>query len=242
MYRFLAVGIGAVFMGGSSLHAQQRDTTVVIGSHYEAGGFHRWLFGNDYRHLWTTPIRAPILDLQAFGGGLTPTTACPGSSFCPGLQTLQIRFEGADGREYAFRGIDKVQDILGDEFTGTVVQDIAQDQTSSAQPAGPAIAAPLMEAAGILHTSPQLVVLPNSPELGEHRDVFGGAVGFVAARAVVAPGRPPFAGADEIIDSDDLFATLRGSNRDRVDPRAFLTARLFDMFIGDWDRHRGQKP
>ena len=133
-----------------------------------------------------------------------------------------------------------MQDILGDDFTGTVVQDLAQDQTSAAQPAGPAIAAPLMETAGILHTKPQLVVLPDSPELGEHRDVFGGAVGFVEARAVVEPGRPPFADADEIIDSDDLFARLRESNRGRVESRAFLTARLFDMFIGDWDRHRGQ--
>ncbi len=240
MYRFLAIGIGAVLMGVSSLHAQQRDTTVVIGSRYEASGVYRWFLGSEYRQLWTAPIRVPILDLQTFGGGLTPTTACPGSSFCPGLQTLQIRFDGADGREYAFRGIDKVQDILGDDFTGTVVQDIAQDQTSAAQPAGPAIAAPLMEAAGILHTNPQLFVLPDSPELGEHRDVFGGAVGFVEARAVAEPGRPPFAGADEIIDSDDLFAKLRESNRSRVESRTFLTARLFDMFIGDWDRHRGQ--
>ena len=240
MHRFLAVGLGAVLLGASPLHAQQRDTTVVIGPHYEAGSFHRWMFGNGYRPLWTSPVRAPILDLQTFGGGLTPTTACPGSSFCPGRQTLQIRFEGADGREYAFRGIDKVQDILGDEFTGTVVQDIAQDQTSSAQPMGPAIAAPLMEAAGILHTDPQLVVLPNDASLGEHRDVFGGAVGFVEARAVVETGRTPFAGAAEIIDGEALFAKLRESNRHRVDTRAFLTARLFDMFIGDWDRHRGQ--
>ena len=169
MHRFLAISITAVLMGVPPLVGQQRDTTVVIGPRYEASGIHRWCFGSEYRQLWTTPIRVPILDLQAFGGGLTPTTACPGSSFCPGLQTLQIRFDGSDGREYAFRGIDKVQDIIGDEFTGTVIQDLAQDQTSAAQPAGPAIAAPLMEAAGILHTDPQLVVLPDSPELGEHR-------------------------------------------------------------------------
>ena len=45
---------------------------IVAGAKYQAGGLHRFLFGNGYRDLWTTPMRVPVLDLQTFGGGLRP--------------------------------------------------------------------------------------------------------------------------------------------------------------------------
>jgi hypothetical protein len=195
---------------------------------------HRWLLGTEYRALWTTPIRVPIIDLSSFGGGLTPTTAGGGR------QTLSLRFDAADGLKYGFRSIDKDPDVLDATFQGTVIEDVIQDQISSAHPAGPAVASRLMEAAEILHTEPRLVVLPDDPLLGEHRERFANAIGFIEARAVAEPGVPSFADADEIIGDDDIFLKLRKSNRHRVDTRSFLTARLFDMFIGDWDRHRGQ--
>jgi hypothetical protein len=46
--------------------------TVVAGEHYRAGSFHRFLLGEDYRKLWTTPIEVPELDMRAFAGGLRP--------------------------------------------------------------------------------------------------------------------------------------------------------------------------
>ncbi|MCZ6819764.1 MAG: hypothetical protein O7G31_09780, partial [Calditrichaeota bacterium] len=29
--------------------------TVVPGERFRAGGFKKWFYGSDYRHLWTTP-------------------------------------------------------------------------------------------------------------------------------------------------------------------------------------------
>ena len=48
------------------------SVTIVPGAHYKAGGLHRSLFGDNYRDLWTTPIRLPVLDLRSFAGGLRP--------------------------------------------------------------------------------------------------------------------------------------------------------------------------
>jgi len=42
------------------------------GARYEAGGLHRWLFGNEYRDLWTTPIAVEVLDLATFAGVWNP--------------------------------------------------------------------------------------------------------------------------------------------------------------------------
>ncbi len=36
---------------------------VVAGPEYEAGGFHKWLWGEHYRAEWTTPFKVPVLDL-----------------------------------------------------------------------------------------------------------------------------------------------------------------------------------
>ncbi len=214
--------------------ASPQDTTVRAGAHYSAGGLHRFLFGQDYRDLWTTSVRVEVLNMRTFGGGLTPTTAGGGR------QTKSLRFRGNDRHEYSFRSIDKDPDVLPPAFEGTIVQRIVEDQISSAYPPGPAVTAPLMEAAGILHTNPQMVVLPDDPALGQFRERFAGTLGFIEARAITGPGLEPFAGAAEIIDGNEIFERVSSGPRDRVDTRAFLKARLFDFFIGDWDRHRGQ--
>src|SRR5262245_54537474 len=73
--------------------------TVVIGPEYEAGAYHRWLWGKDYRALWTTPIRVDVLDLGTVAGGLKPVRRVGGR------ETKALAFTGADGRAYTFRGI-----------------------------------------------------------------------------------------------------------------------------------------
>lgn len=228
----LAVG---VLFRPSAAAQSPRDTTVVAGAHYAAGVLHRFFLGSLYRDLWTRPVTARELDLGTFAGGLAPTTAGGG------FQTLSLWFNGADGYRYGFRSVDKdPSDVLPPELKGTFLEDIIRDQTSSQHPAAPAVVAPLLDAAGILHTNPMLVVLPDDPHLGQHRERFAGALGYFERRAVVEPDVPPFAGASEIIESDELLARVDRGPQSRVDIRTFLKARLLDVLIGDWDRHRGQ--
>jgi hypothetical protein len=232
--RCVLIALMLVVGTGAESRAQQRDTTVVAGPEYAKGWLYRFYFGSDYRNLWTEPVRAPVLDLRVFAGGLTPTTAGGG------LQTKSLRFRGADGFQYSFRSVDKDMDVLPPEWEGSVVQSIVQDQTSSGHPGAPAVVAVLTDAAGIQHTHPQLVVLPDDPALGEHRERFAGTLGYIERRAITEPGVPGFAGADEIIDGDEIFEVVERSARNRVAARAFLTERLLDLLVGDWDRHRGQ--
>ncbi|MDH3292505.1 MAG: hypothetical protein OEO20_04170 [Gemmatimonadota bacterium] len=239
--RGTAVALCLAFAPASQAGAQDRPPTqmppdsarIVAGERYSAGGTRRFFFGKLYRDLWTTPLMVEVLDLGREGGGLTPTTAGGG------FQTKSLRFRGADGYDYGFRSVDKDPDVLPPELEGTVVEDIVQDQMSSQHPAGPAVVAPLLEAAGLLHTTPRLVVLPDDPRLGEFRERFAGTLGFFERRATVA-GAEPFAGADEIIDGYEMIDRARESPGQRVDVATLLRARLFDLLIGDWDRHRGQ--
>ena len=219
---------------GAARAAPDSTVEVVAGPQYAAGWLTRLLFGTDYRAAWTAPIRVPVLDLRRAGGGLTPT------SVGGGMQTKSMWFRGGDGYEYGFRSVDKDASNLPPGLQGTLLERLALDQNSAQHPAAPIVAARLTEAAGLLHTDPILVVLPDDPALGEHRERFKHTLGTFERRATLAPPDAPFAGAREIISSTALLARLSAGLDDRVDVHAFLKARLFDLWLGDRDRHRGQ--
>jgi hypothetical protein len=150
--------------------------------------------------------------------------------------------KGEDGREYAFRSVDKNPEaILPPELRGTVVADVVQDQISAGHPGAPFVVAPLLQSAGVLHSEPRLVVMPkNSDRLGAFKE-FGGMLGILEERPEGGDDvDSAFAGASEIISTDKLEKEMRKGPSDLVDTRAYLSARLVDIFLGDWDRHRDQ--
>ncbi len=220
--------------GQASIPAPGADSVeVVAGAQYGAGGFHRFLFGSGYRDLWTTPIGSPVLDLRTFAGGLRPLKAGGGN------QTKSLRLVTPDGVEYVFRSVDK-SDAIAPAYKGTVVETVVRDQTSANDPGAALVAAPLLEAAGVLHVTPVFVVMPDDSLLGEFRKEFAGQLGMIEE----SPGTPKhhagFAGAAAIIDSDTLLSLLDRDPEEQVDARAMLAARLMDMLLNDWDRHPGQ--
>ncbi len=236
--RALLTIIALVACSPPSMLAQTADQGEVVaaGERYRAGAFHRWILGRHYRDVWTQTIRVEPLDLSSFAGGLEPLRTGGGR------QTRSLRFAGADGREYAFRSVDKDPSaVLDPLLRGTVVNELVQDGISAAHPYGALVAAPLLEAAGILHVEPQLRIMPDDPALGEFREEFAGVLGLIEERPDENKGdRTSFAGTARVIASETLTERLDRGPRDLVDSEAFLTARLVDVFLGDWDRHRGQ--
>ena len=227
-----------LLLGPGRLEAQQADSstvTVTPGARYAAGALHRFLFGAHYRRLWTTPVEAERLDLAHFGGGLTATERGGGQ------QTRSLRLLAADGREFAFRSVDKDPTaVIPPELRGTIASSIVQDQISASHPAGALVVPPLLEAAGVPHTEPRYVVLPDSPRLGEFRAEFAGQFGLFEERPSADDEGTIVPGAVKVISSDKIFQLVEESPDDQVDMRALATARLMDVFLGDWDRHRDQ--
>lgn len=206
------------------------------GARYGVGSSLRTVLGGRYRALWTTPITVPVLSLRRFAGGLTPVRAHTGS------QTQSLRFEGADGRTYQFRSVDKNPVAkLSPEMQESIIARVLQDGVSSAHPAATLVTSALLEAAGVLHVKQTLVVMPDDPLLGEFRSDFAGVLGMIEERPDEDDrGLVSFAGARRVISPTRLFERIDASPDDRVDARAFLTARLVDMIVGDRDRHRDQ--
>jgi hypothetical protein len=217
------------------LPAVGTDSVVVTpGKRYQGSGFHRFFFGSTYRDLWATPIKVPVLNLHRFAGGLRPLKRGGGN------QTKSLRLAGADGREYVFRLVDKDKVSVPAGFDKTAVEGITRDQVSAHHPAAAEVAAPLLTAAGVLHVTPSLAVMPDDSLLGEFRGDFAGQLGMIE----LYPDKPGhaagFAGAIDVIESVDLRSLLDKDAGAPIHARAYLAARLMDMLMGDWDRHPGQ--
>jgi hypothetical protein len=228
----LATGLGAE----AAAQTAPRTEQVTPGPGYGASGLHRWFLGASYRALWTTPITLEVLDLAREAGGLKPVRRVGG------VQTKGLALAGADGRSYTFRGVEKdPSNILPEELHDTFVVDLLRDQMAAQHPAGAVIADELSRAAGVPTIPVRLVVMPDDPALGEFRAEFKGLPGTFSEYPTAATAEHAgFEGATEIIDHMTLFAKLAASPDDRVAVRELLRARLFDVLISDFDRHRKQ--
>jgi hypothetical protein len=238
----VAIGLATVLVASTVSKAAAQnprivgtDSVVVVpGEIFKAGHFHRVLLGDNYRDEWTTPIKVPVLNLRTFHGGLKPTKKGGGA------QTVSLRFEAADGSEYAFRSVRKNFSVLPKVYNGTIIWYIVRDEGSASHPLGAIPADPMQTAVGVLHPHPALAVMPDDPILGEFRKEFAGMLGEIEEHPDVPKNGVAFAGASRLIGSDTLLDRINTDPETRVDARALLTAVEFDLLIGDNDRHPDQ--
>ena len=216
--------------------AAQDSATVVPDPDFGRSWFRRLMLGDHYRDLWLTPIRVPVLNLATEHGGLTPTRRGGG------LQTKSLRFQAGDGREYVFRLVKKdPKQVVPEELRSSLAEDIVHDQMSAMHPGGALIVPPILQAADVLHAVPRFFVMPDDPRLGEFRAEFANQLGMLEERPTEAEDdHPGFAGSEKIEDTAELIEEQWKEPWVKVDANAYLTARLLDFFLGDWDRHEDQ--
>jgi hypothetical protein len=209
---------------------------MAVNPDYHTNVVGRIFLGNEYRALWAEPIPFAVLDLDRFDGGLMPVRE--GS----GQETRSLHFDGRNGGHFSFRSIDKeTHRLLVKTLSRTPIAWLAHDQTSSSFPAGAIPALALQEAVGLPSGPVRLVVLPDSDRLGKYRESYAGLVGMLQDNPSDYLRR--FPGVDSttrLVESEELLPLLDGSAAHRPDAAAFLTARLLDLFLNDWDRHEGQ--
>ncbi|PKP51199.1 MAG: hypothetical protein CVT95_01390 [Bacteroidetes bacterium HGW-Bacteroidetes-12] len=213
-----------------------KTMTLVPGENYEAGFLKSWLLGEHYRKAWQTPVEAPVLDMHEAYGGLTPIQRGGGQ------QTKSLRLKAADGNEYVFRSIQKDPSAaLPEELRNTAAAEVVQDQISTSHPYGAFVISPMAEAVGILHTKPQLVAIPNDPHLLEYREDFANQLMLFEQRAAKdVSSTENFGYTTNAINSQKLIQKVLDDHNFIVDEEEMLRNRLFDMLIGDWDRHEDQ--
>lgn len=210
--------------------------TVALDARYGHGWAHRAALGSDYRRLWIAPIQVPVLDLRHYAGGLRPV------KLGGATQTMALHLESADGRKFDFRSVDKVATrVLPAKLRRTVVGQVWQDQVSALEPAAALVATALLQAAGVRTSPHQLFIMPDDSALGEFRPRFAGLVGILEERPSKQDDeQSAFGDVRKVVTSEHLYRRLTRDPREQVDSRAFLAARLMDVYIGDNDRGEPQ--
>jgi hypothetical protein len=218
--------------------AQIKDSTIVIAPDrsLKAGSFKKFFLGKHYRDEWVTPVRIPVLDLRTEHGGLTIIKKGGG------FQTKSLKLQNKSGEEFSLRSVNKYPErLLGNVMLHTFAADLVKDQVSSTHPYSPYVVDDLSEAAGILHSNPKMVYIPNDVLLAEYKADFANTIALFEQRAD-GKMRPAenFGYSRESVSSSKMLSSLHEDNANAVDDFTFLKSRLFDMWINDWDRHENQ--
>ncbi len=233
----LALGIFLLLCHGVS-EAQDSTKSIVVtaGAHYNKSKLHQVLWGRHYRKEWATPVRMPLFYLDTAAGGLVPYEAGGGR------QSKSLRLRTAAGKEYVIRSIDKsFGKALPPIFQNTFVEDAVNDQVTIAHPFS-AVTIPLLaEAAGIYHTWPRIVYIPKQSGLDSFSEAYGNNLYLFEQRPDENwEEAANFGFSKNIISTEKLLEKLFEDTDHQVDQTAFVRARLFDIFIGDWGRHEDQ--
>ena len=216
-----------------------RDSSVVVAVnpvYNQHGKFHNWLLGDHYRKEWATPVRFPLLDLANDKGGLVPYKTGGGK------QTASLKLRNEAGHNYSLRGIDKdPAAVLPEALRTGFAKDLLQDQISAQHPYASFVLPPLASAAGILHTNPVRVYIPQDPLLGQYYSTFSNKPAALEEDAKDDQSDVASLNyAKNLVSTEKMLERLLEDNDNKIDQVAFARTRLFDMWIGDWDRHEDQ--
>lgn len=197
---------------------------------------HRFFFGDHYRDAYTQKMAFPVLDLATYKNGLLPVKRGGGS------QTNSLRLEATNGQEYTMRSILKdPRRLVPSSFNRTFIKDIIADQFYASHPFGAFVVPPMAKAAGIYHTNPGYYYVPAQPRLAKYNPSYAEKVYLVEERPDGNwEEQESFGNSEKIISTLDVVEAMMEDKDHRVDQDFTLRNRLFDILIGDWDRHDDQ--
>ncbi len=203
---------------------------------FEAHGLKNSILGKQYREMWITPVKAPVVNLDTELGGLTPIKKGGG------LASNSLRLEAPNGYQYAMRSIVKdYRKLVGPELADIAAIDLISDLNSASHPYGALVLPKLSKAANIYYTIPKLVYLKRQQKLGYFNDLFNEELYLLEDRPAGNRSESDhFGNTTSIISYLDLLERQRNDNHIVIDQPWTLRSRLFDVWIHDWDRHDDQ--
>lgn len=220
----------------------------------EKTGFYKFIWGDRYRSYFGKEVTAPVVNLDTLYGGLKITQEGGGH------QSYSLRLEDKDGKEYAMRSLRKnalkflkfkVKGVAyeAEDFKGTMTEEVISDFFTTAHPYIQLVISPMARKVDVNHASPELFYVPKQEGFGDLNASYGDELYFIEERP--SDRHKDFVGYNQtnpeksgsIPDFESTTDVLEKLKRDEsyeVEQRSFVRARLFDMLIGDWDRHQDQ--
>ncbi|SHJ68988.1 metallophosphoesterase [Aquimarina spongiae] len=225
---------------------QEKTASIYNKEEVKKSKFYKSFWGDHYRYVFGTDIKVPVATLDTLMGGFLIDRQGGGQ------QTRSLRLIDKEGKQYSLRALRKSvtqflqkgafrNTYLDDGFEDTYTVDVLADFFTSSYPYAFLAVDDLAEAVGVYHTNPEVYYIPKHPALGKYNESFGDELYFLEER----PGKEfkdvaSFGNPDDIESTDDMLKKLRKDEKYTLDEESYIRARLFDMILGDWDRHPDQ--
>jgi hypothetical protein len=224
----------------------QATASIYTDQEIDKSGFFKTIWGERYRKYYGTEVTAPTVLLDTLFGGLKPVRRGGGH------QSKSLRLRHENGKEYVMRALRKVSELylqsmvfqeryVIDDLQDTFVQELLEDFYTGSHPYAPFTIGDLSDAIGIYHTNPKLYYIPKQSALEDFNIDFGNELYMIEEHAGDGHGDLASYGySDKLISTDEMLENLRDDEKYEVDAAMYARARLFDMVLGDWDRHVDQ--
>ncbi|WP_375181863.1 metallophosphoesterase [Chryseobacterium sp.] len=212
----------------------------------QKGKFYTWLWGEHYRKYYGMLIEAPTANLSTLDGGYIPFREGGGN------QSNSLRLKTQDGQEFVMRGVKKSairflnnmafkKSTFGNELDNTFPEKFLLDFYTANHPFTPFAVGNLADKIHLYHSNPRLFYIPRQKALGHYNLNYGNELYMIEERFSSDPKTlASLDDAKDILSTDDVLKNLNKNYKYSVDKETYIRARIFDMLIGDWDRHSDQ--
>lgn len=226
--------------------SRTKKASIYSNEEVTKGGMYRYFWGERYRKYFGIEVEAPTVNIDTLFGGLKPIRKGGGH------QSKSLRLEDNMGRQYVMRALRKnalqylqavafKDQFIEGQFENTYTQDLLLDIFTGSHPYAPFTIATLADAAEVYHTNPVLYYIPKQPGLEKFNEDFGDELYMIEEHTSEGHNdKASFGFSNKLISTDDLLKKLSKDEDIVLDEASYVRARLFDMLIGDWDRHEDQ--
>lgn len=230
-----------------------KDSVYALDKKINRSGFYKFLWGERYRKYYYQPVTAKTVYLDTLFGGLKITKKGGGH------QSYSIRLEDENKGEYAMRSLRKdplkflkfrVPGVayIEDDYKNTLPVELISDFFTTAHPYIQLVIPPLAQAVNVNHGKNALYFVPKQNTLGKYNSEFGNELYFIEPRP--SDEQADYKGYRRTIDkkgeikdfesTTDMLEKIKSDESYTIDKKAYVRARVFDVLIGDWDRHQDQ--
>lgn len=216
---------------------RNHDSVLIAPSTlYEANLLKDLVQGSNYRDAWSENVKFPIVFLDTLYGGMEIIKEGGGK------QTHSLKLRSKNDIIYTLRSVTKDPEKIIPEIAEDLgLENIIVDGISAQHPYAAILVAELAQKLDILHTHPRMVFIPKQGVLGDFNKKFGNRLFLLEYETESKGNWTSLKNVSEIIETKDL-QKLKFESKAKilVDQDALIKVRLFDLLIGDWDRHAEQ--